>query len=132
MVLNLRVLGHLLALLQRHVRLFPIRTVAGESSPAPQLAHLVGGPNAVHFHLEQLLHRRLHHHLIGFRRHLETQRALVFFLGDAFLGHHRSFNTFVDGHFASASESCFAASSNTRTLSATSSCVSTARMPLAL
>src|SRR5580658_4102029 len=52
MVLNLRVLGNLLALLQRHVRLFPIRPIAGESSAAAQFPNLVGRPDTLHLHLE--------------------------------------------------------------------------------
>src|ERR1039458_8776203 len=101
-LLNLCVLGHLLALLQRHVRLFPIRTITCESSAAAEFPHQVGRADTLHFHFEQPLRGRLHHHLIGVQRHLEAQRTLVFFLRHALLSHHRPFDYFVDGHFASA------------------------------
>src|ERR1035438_8162713 len=90
-LLNLCVLGHLLALLQRHVRLFPIRTITCESSAAAEFPHQVGRPDTLHFHFEQPLHGLLHHHLIGVQHPLRRQGSLLFLLAAPPLRHHRPF-----------------------------------------
>jgi hypothetical protein len=53
--------------LQPHVRLLPVRTVAGETSAAPQFAFEIRRAHFFHFHLEKLLDRLASPDLVGVR-----------------------------------------------------------------
>src|SRR5215469_1831847 len=91
----LRVLRHLLAATQPHVRLLPIRAVAGELSPSPLFARIGRRAYRMHFHLENRLHRFLDFRLGRLWSHLEHQRVLVLLDRETFFGNHRTANDLV-------------------------------------
>src|SRR6478672_786852 len=91
-ILDLREIRHLLAVLQFHVSLLPVRAVAHESSPAAHLAFHVRRPHFGHFHFEQFLDGLLHLNLVGVRSDFKAQRALVVFFCDTFFRHQRPAN----------------------------------------
>ena len=97
--LNLREVRHLLARLQLHVRLLPVRTVAGETAAPAQLASNVRGADFVHLHLEQLLDRPLTWSC--WRPACTSKHSVrsLSFLVDALLGHERAPDHFIDGSF---------------------------------
>src|SRR5581483_4397711 len=115
-ILNLREVGHLLALLQPHVGLFPIGTIAGETAAAAQLAFERRRADFRDFHLKKLFDGGFHRGLGGFLRHLEAQRALFVFLGHALFGDAGAEEYGMDVHVASASENLRAAASLRKTL----------------
>src|SRR5713101_8206392 len=87
--LDLRVLHHLFAFLQLHVRLLPVRTVAGVAAAPAHLAGEVRRPHRFHFHLENALHGVLD---IGLRRvepDSEAECALGILVHLALLGYQR-------------------------------------------
>src|SRR5713226_3000817 len=93
----LRVLRHLLAALQPHVRLLPVRTVARELAPPPFFSRIIRRAHRSYLHLEDRLHRFLDLGLRRFRRHLEYQRVLGLFNTEAFFGDHRLPNNLIRG-----------------------------------
>src|SRR5579884_1324984 len=114
-ILYLRVLRHFLARAQPHVRLFPIRAVAGETAAPPQLAFEIARAHFGDLHFEHVLDRGLDLRFIGARRDFEAQRRLTFLLVDGLFGHDRPLDYVVNRHFFSASASFCAAPSLTRT-----------------
>src|SRR6202521_3435997 len=93
----LRVLRHLFAGLQPHIRLLPVRTVAGKLSPPPFFSRIGGGADRMHFHFKNTLHRFLNFRLSRRRRHLKNQRVLVLLDGETFLGDDRTPKDLVCG-----------------------------------
>src|SRR5579884_3650323 len=99
-MLDLRVLRHLLAGLQPDISLLPVRTVAGITPAAPQLARVVHGSNLIHLHPEELLHRRLDLCLVGLESHFEAERVLFVLFGHALLGHDGPLQNLINVHYA--------------------------------
>src|SRR5438270_7940408 len=97
-VLNLSVLGHLLAHFEPHVGLLPIRAVTGEPAAAAELAHIVFRPDVVNLDFEKRLDSGLDLRLIGVCRHFEAERPLFVLLLNALLGDDRPFDDVVYGH----------------------------------
>src|ERR1700716_1319519 len=93
----LRVLRHLLAALQPHVRLFPIRTIARELASPPFFPRIIRRAHRSHLHLEDRLYRFLDLGLRRLRRHLEYQRVLGLFNAEAFFGDHRLPDNLIRG-----------------------------------
>src|SRR6195256_1492647 len=91
------VLRHLLAALQPHVRLLPVRTIARELTPPPFFPRIIRRAHRSHLHLEYRLHRFLDLGLRRLRRHLEYQRVLRLFNAEAFLGDHRLPDNLIRG-----------------------------------
>src|SRR3569833_1332343 len=75
--LNLGVLGDLLSRGQPHIRFFPVRGVAGKTTPAAQLAHEVTGSHIGNLDAEHGLDRLLNLKQERLRMHFKAQRALV-------------------------------------------------------
>ena len=67
----LRVLRHLLARAQPHIRLLPIRTVAGKLSPPPFFSWIHRRAHGKYLYLENRLHRLLDFRLRRLGRNLE-------------------------------------------------------------
>src|SRR6266852_1111230 len=93
----LRVLRHLLAALQPHVRLFPVRTIARKLASPPFFPRIIRRPHRGDFYFEDRLHRFLDLGLCSIRRHLEYQRVLGLFNAQAFFGDHRLLNNLIRG-----------------------------------
>src|SRR6266481_3343341 len=93
----LRVLRHLLAALQPHIRLLPVRTIARKLASPPFFPRIIRRAHRSHLHLEDRLHRFLDLGLRRFRRHLEYQRVLSLFNAEAFFGDHRLLNNLIRG-----------------------------------
>src|SRR5208337_466609 len=93
----LRVLRHLLAGLQPHVRLLPIGTVACELAPPPFFSRIIRRAYRNHLHFEDGLHRFLDLGLRRLRRHLEYQRVLGLFNPEALFRDHRLLNNLISG-----------------------------------
>src|SRR5208282_4916446 len=93
----LRVLRHLFAALQTHVRFLPIRTVAGELPPPPFFSRIIRGAHRRHLHLEDRLHRFLDLGLRRLGRHLKHQRVLRLFNAEALFRDHRFLNNLIRG-----------------------------------
>src|SRR5258708_3618906 len=91
------VLRHLLAALQPHVRLLPVRTVARELASPPFFPRIIRRAHRSHLHLEDRLHCFLDLGLRRFRRHLEYQRVLGLFYAEAFFGDHWLLNNLISG-----------------------------------
>src|ERR1019366_707210 len=85
-MLDLRVLRHLLAGLQNNPGFFPVRAIARKLAAPAQLARRHGRANLRHFHLESRFDSVPDLSFIGIHRHLETQRAMIVLLRDAFFG----------------------------------------------
>src|SRR5262245_55977816 len=96
MVYALRPLGSALedldriALTERDDRLFPVRTTTDASTHALFLAAHVRGPDASHFHAEQLLDRRANLRLRCVGMHFEGVLAAILIRGRALLGDQRT------------------------------------------
>src|ERR1035437_3829135 len=90
----LRVLRHLLAAFQPHVRLLPVRTVARELASPPFFPRIIRRAHRNHLHLEDRLHRFLH---LGLRRLREYQRVLGLFDAQALFGDYRLPNDLIRG-----------------------------------
>src|SRR5260370_2907987 len=91
------VLRHLLAALQPHVRLLPVRTVARELAPPPFFSRIIRRAHRSHLHLEDRLHRFLDLGLRRLRRHLEYHRVLGLFNAEAFFRDHPLLNNLIRG-----------------------------------
>src|SRR5436309_5743727 len=87
---SLQELRDLLALAQLHVRLLPVRSLAGEAPLPLDLAVRDRGADRVHLRPEQLLDRALDVHLRGVGRHLEHERAAAFAQRGRLLGDQRA------------------------------------------
>src|SRR4029077_14647665 len=97
-----------LAGLQPHVRLLPVRAIAGETSAAPLFSRIIRGAHRVHLHFEDRLDGFLDLRLGRLLRHLEHERVLVFLDGQALLRNDRTAKNLVCRfHYAtSAAFSC--------------------------
>src|SRR5215472_12911641 len=91
----LRVLRHLLAAAQAHVRLLPIRTIPGKSSAPPFFARICGRAHRMHLDFKNRLHRFLDFRFGRLRSHLEHQRVLVLLDRETFFSNHRTANDLV-------------------------------------
>ena len=115
MPLYLGVLGNLLPRLQPDVGFFPIRPVAGKLAAAPQFAGIIHVRTSATFTLNSCSTAAFTKVLLASTATSKhSVRSLSFFV-DALFGHHRPFDYFVDGHFASASESFRAAACESST-----------------
>src|SRR2546428_6632643 len=95
---------------QRHHRLLPVGTTAGEAAHALELALVGRGANGRHLDVEHALHRRPDLHLVGVRVDLEGDGVQRFLLLHRLLGHQRAYEHLARiPHDASASSSALRA-----------------------
>src|SRR5687768_5939905 len=108
-MLHFREFGNLLARSQAHVGLFPVRAIPGKPAAAAEFAARGGSPDIFHFHLEQLFDRLANMRLVGVHGHFEAERSLFVLLSDTLFRDQRTADDLIVIHYASASESFFAA-----------------------
>src|SRR5438128_3704945 len=104
----LQELRDLLALAQLHVRLLPVRSLAGEAPLPLDLAVRDRGADRVHLRPEQLLDRALDVHLRGVGRHLEHERAAAFAQRGRLLGDQRAADDVCQFHNVSSVNAVYA------------------------
>ena len=87
--------------LQPHVSLLPVGTIAGELAAAALFALEIRGAHRIHLHLENALHRLLDLRLGRLDRDLENQRGFRFLHAQTLFRDHRAANDLISRlHYA--------------------------------